>query len=273
MKALKYFFISLALISLLSGCSDSSSSDSSGSLSVKVTDAPFPSDIVSEANVTIDKIEIRQSNNTDENPFVTLSESEQTFNLLELSNGITKSLVEMEIEEGSYDLVRLYVADAEAVLSDGTKYDLKVPSGAQTGIKIFINPSIEVTGGLASELLLDFDVSESFVAQGTTDTAAGINGFIFKPAIKAANLSTSGRLTGEITDNLEAVPGAEVSVYEAGTLYTSTIANDSGEYTVLGLPEGNYDIIVEHKDYTSVSFEEVEVTAGNATTLDAELGN
>lgn len=70
-------------------------------------------------------------------------------------------------------------------------------------MKIFIDPSIDVVGGLTAELLLDFDVSQSFVIQGNPAFPADIKGFIFKPTIKAANLSISGRLAGTITDDLD----------------------------------------------------------------------
>lgn len=270
MKKLGYLCLSMIVLSLLFACSDSSSE--SGKISIQLTDAPFPSDIVSEANVTIDKIEIRRSDDSDGNPFVTLSEAEYSFNLLELTNGVTESLVNIEIEEGSYDLIRLYVSEANVKLSDGTEYDLTIPSGDKTGIKIFIDPSIDVVSGLTADLLLDFDVKQSFVVQGNPDSPAGIKGFIFKPTIKAANLSTSGRLVGTITDDLDqSIEGALVSVSLSNELYTSTLTDDSGEYTVLGLSAGRYDIVVEHVDYSSAEFDDIEITIGNATTQDAQL--
>jgi hypothetical protein len=273
MKALTYFFLSMTIISLLFSCSGSdSSSSSSGNISIQLTDAPFPSDLVSEANVTIDKIEIRRSDDSDGNPFIILSEIEHSFNLLELTNGVTESLVDMEIEEGSYDLIRLYIAEASVVLSDGTEYNLTVPSGDETGIKIFIAPSIDVVEGLTADLLLDCDVSQSFVVQGNPDSPAGINGFIFKPTIKAANLSTSGKLVGTITDVLgQPIERAIVSVSISDTLYTSTLTDESGEYAILGLSAGTYNIDVDHGDYSSVQFDDVEITSGNVTNQDAQL--
>lgn len=271
MKTLCRFFLSIIVITLLFSCG-SSSSTSSGKISIQLTDAPFPSKLVSEANVTIDKIEIRRSGDTDGNPFVILSETDRSLNLLELTNGVTENLIDLEIEEGSYDLIRLYVSEANIVLSDGTTYNLTIPSGSQTGIKIFLDPSIDVVEGLSADLLLDFDVSQSFVVQGNPDTPAGIRGFSFKPCIKAANLSTSGRLVGTITDSLDQpVEGATVSVYTAGTLYTSTISSESGEYVVLGLAAGTYNVVVEHVDYESAQFDDLEITAANALTQDAQL--
>jgi antitoxin component of MazEF toxin-antitoxin module len=94
----------LILLSIIVGCNEVAEEDNNqtkGNLSIQLTDAPFPSDLVSEANVTINKIEIRKSKGNDGNPFMTLSEEEKTFNLLELTNGFTATLAEMEVDTGA----------------------------------------------------------------------------------------------------------------------------------------------------------------------------
>lgn len=279
-SASSVFFIAIALM-LLAGCNNNSEEVGTGRLSVQLTDAPFPGDLVAEANVTISKIEARNKGVDDdeegeaeeeENAFIVLSEEEKAFNLLDLQNGVTASLVDLEVPVGSYDLVRLYVDEASVVLADGQEFDLFVPSGAQTGIKVFIKPAIEVSGGLTAELLLDFDVANSFVAKGNISSPAGINGFNFKPTIKAANLSTAGRIQGVVTDSLDAAAaGATVSIFVADTLNTTAIADENGAYAVLGLTAGAYDVTVEYSEYQPLTVEDVEVVAANATVLDVNL--
>lgn len=245
-----------------------------GKLKINLTDAPFPTDLVAEANVTIDKIEIRKisTDQNDESPFVTLSETVASFNLLDLTNGVTASLVDLEIDGGSYDLIRLYVSKASITLKDGTEFNLTVPSGAQTGIKIFITPSITVAGGLTTELLLDFNVAKSFVVQGNPDSPAGIKGFSFKPVIKASNLSVAGRLTGAVT-NLEnaAIEGAQVSVLSSDTVYTTSFTNENGAYTILGVDAGTYSVEFAKEGFETTIVEEIQVVAANVTTQDTQL--
>jgi hypothetical protein len=260
---------------LFAACQEEFNNEStSGKLKIQLTDAPFPTDLVAEANVTITKIEVRKVSEGEEegNSFITLSEEEMSFNLLELTNGVTAGLVDLEIEAGSYDLVRLYVSEASVLLSDGTKHAMKVPSGAQTGIKIFIKPSIEIAGGLTSDLLLDFDVSKSFVVQGNPNSPAGIKGFIFKPVIKASNLSTTGRLTGTVFDAEElAIDGAQVSIMAADTVYTTSFTDVNGEYTILGVDAGTYKVEYSKEGYQTTTIEDIKVVAGNATNQDAQL--
>ncbi len=261
---------------LFAACQDEYNNESTtGKLKIQLTDAPFPTDLVAEANVTITKIEARRVNENGEeegNPFITLSEEEMSFNLLDLTNGVTAGLVDLEIEAGSYDLVRLYVSEASIKLSDETVHSLKVPSGAQTGIKIFIDPEIEVAGGLTTDLLLDFDVSKSFKLQGNIDSPAGIKGFIFTPVIKASNLSTTGSLTGNVTDTEELViDGAQVSIIAADTVYTTSFADENGDYTIIGVDAGTYNIEYSKEGYQTTTIENVGIVAGNATTQDAQL--
>ena len=81
------FLIALSLLLtttflLFSGCESANDPPDSGSLLVKVTDAPFPIDFVESATVTIDKIELRQKAESDGNPFVVVSEEPLEFDLL-----------------------------------------------------------------------------------------------------------------------------------------------------------------------------------------------
>ena len=158
-----------------------------------LTDAPFPFDLVSEANVTISRVDI-----VSEEGVETILEEERTFNLLELQNGVTAVLAEATLNAGPYEQLRLIVSSASIVLTDEREFDLFVPSGAQTGIKVLLH-GLELAAGSESELTLDFDVSESFIVQGNPDTPAGIQGFLFKPVVRPLGLGPDdeGEETGE----------------------------------------------------------------------------
>ena len=162
---IKFFSIFLLTsLALFISCSDGDdTSSNTGKLTVQLTDAPFPHDLVAEANVTIYKIDARNTDMesdtameamegemTDEtgSSFEVLMEQEIQVNLLDLTNGVTETLVDTEIPVGTYDLVRVYVKGINVVLTDGTTYDLKVPSGEQSGIKVFIKPGLMVAGSL-----------------------------------------------------------------------------------------------------------------------------
>ena len=262
----------LLITIILFGCEKGIDNSEMGTLTIKLTDTPFPIDTVQEANVTINKIEIRKAQSeSDGNPFLVLSEDEFNYNLLDLQNGITADLVTMEVPVGDYDLVRLYVSSASIKLKDETVYDLEVPSGDATGIKVFVDPSIRVVGGLTTELVLDFDVSQSFIPQGDIFTPAGISGFNFKPVIRAANISTSGSIEGNVLDSdSNDLEGASIWIEDNGNTYSAS-SDDQGYYMLPYIPAGTYTVNATKDDtppYDTVYVENVEVIAGNLIQLD-----
>ena len=139
MKVLRILLVSIFTFALLAACSsdEQNNGDTTGRLLVRLTDAPFPHDLVAEANVIISKIDARlkseamsmesdstsmesDSTSMDEeesgSPFILLMEEEVEVNLLELTNGLTTTLVDAEIPAGSYDLVRVYVTGVNVIL-------------------------------------------------------------------------------------------------------------------------------------------------------------
>ena len=278
MKKITSMIISLLLIGGLVTCEMATQQEESdgetGMLSVLLTDAPFPIDMVSAAEVSIDSVVIRHTGESEEGPpFITLSTESETYNLLTLQNGVTATLAELEVPTGEYDLVRLYVEKASITLKNGSSYDVFVPSGKQTGIKLFIDPPISVQSDLTAELLLDLDVSKSFILRGNLHTPAGINGFNFKPVIRATNLSTAGRITGTVMDSTRSPVTDTTQVWAAqDTVVSNTFTDSTGAYTLIGLPEGMYTVgAIIHDDTVSISG--VEVNAGNATKQDIQWGN
>ena len=267
----KLLFTILAAAILFSGCNktETTTGDGPGRLSVKITDDPFNISYIVSATVTITKVEIRKAGENDGNPFIVLSEIPVTIDLFQLRNGITEELVNLEIPQGNYDLIRLYVDEASLKIKDQPNaYNLKVPSGKQTGIKVFISPVLIVEGGLTTELLLDFDLSRSFVMRGNMQHAAGVNGFIFKPCIRATNNSTAGRIEGFVRDSsLMKIINAKVWV-QKDTVMASTFTDTSGHYLFIGVPAGTYSMFATQENYDTVGIEDIKVYQANKTIQD-----
>ncbi|MEE4115365.1 MAG: DUF4382 domain-containing protein [Marinilabiliaceae bacterium] len=273
MKRLLFFAGLIAAVVLTVGsCSkDLKTESGNGILKISVTDAPFPVEFIEEAKVQIIKVEARLKDYDEGYPFITLLEDTLEFNLLDLRNGVTAELAEMEVPAGDYDLIRLYVESAGITVKDHGSYEMKVPSGAQTGIKIFVDPAITVAGGLTSDLLLDFDLKESFILKGNISSPAGIKGFNFKPVIRAANMSFSGSVNGMVTDTSDVlIPVAEVWI-KADTVIATALSDSSGYYALPGIPEGSYTIFAAKENYDTLSIDNVRVVAGNNTKVDIEL--
>ncbi|MEN8156536.1 MAG: DUF4382 domain-containing protein [Bacteroidota bacterium] len=261
-----------ALLLFFAGCQQlDNNQDGPGRLVVKITDAPLPIDMVEAANVTITKVEIRSVVDTAGYPFITLFEGSREFNLLELRNGITAELVDMEVPAGDYNLIRLYVDSASITVKDHGTYEAKVPSGAETGIKLFIEPSLQVAGGLTAEVLLDFNIDESFVMQGNMNSPAGIKGLIFNPVIRAVNNTEAGVVEGVVMDTASTLlENAAVWIeleQDTVTSYTDSL----GYYAITGIPSGSYIMGAAMADYDTVTVDDVQIVAGNLSEQDFVL--
>jgi hypothetical protein len=260
------------IILVLDGCQKNESNDHLGKLVIHLTDAPFPIQHIESANVIITKVEIRREDENDGYPFLTIMEDTLEFNLLDLRNGVTAKLVETDIPAGRYNLLRLYVHQASLKVKEiDDAYDVKVPSGSQTGIKIFIDPALEVRGNLTAELLLDINLENSFVLKGNMNTPAGIKGFNFKPVIRAVNNTTAGRIEGTVRDTAMAVLDTASVWIKQDTVIASTITDSVGFYALIGIPAGTYSIYATKENYDTVSFENVEILAGHLTIQDFTL--
>ncbi|HET6559711.1 MAG TPA: DUF4382 domain-containing protein [Prolixibacteraceae bacterium] len=277
---LTMILLASALFGLTACQKDSESMEAGkGKLVVKLTDAPFPVDLVDQALVTIDKIEIRlaadsllEGEEMESSSFIVLSEETMQFNLLELRNGITAEMLAMHIDTGSYDMIRMHVVESEIILKDGTSYTMKVPGGSSSGLKIKIIPALSIEGNETSEVLLDFDVSKSFVVLGNVKAKDGIKGFTFKPVIRAVWQEVSASIEGKVVD-AEGAPLKEayVQVIQADTVFTSALTNEAGEYAVIGIPVGAYQMVCEKEGFVSEVVDVVEVEKGIKTVVNFEM--
>ncbi len=258
-QILVIFIISMILFTSCDILGFGPNNEQEGTLIVKITDSPFPISLISEANVTIEKIEIRSVNDTASNPYIILSEDTSSFNLINLRNGITEELLKLDLPIGTYDLIRLYVSEPSILLNDGQEFGLKVPSGAESGIKVFINPAIVILGGSTTELLIDFDLSNSFVVQGNPDTPAGIKGFHFKPVIRAVNNTEAGSILGSVADTSANILSDAIVWMEQDTVISSTYTDETGAYALIGLPPGIYSIFATKSGYDTVSYPNIEI--------------
>ncbi|MCK3685540.1 DUF4382 domain-containing protein [Maribellus sp. YY47] len=268
-------------IILMVACNDEVTTnipEGKGKVNIYLTDAPFPIDLVAKTYVTIDKVEIRkQATDSVESEFIVLMDEPMEIDLLTLSNGVTEMLASVDLEAGVYDQIRMHVTDSKVVLNDETEFELKIPSGSSSGLKIKIEPAMEIGDGETADVLLDFDVSKSFVAKGNWK-GGNINGFNFKPVVRCVMLGKAGRVEGTVTDTASvAVENASVKIWmplegmETDSLITSSFSDEAGKYKIIGLLSGTYYLTTEAEGFKPDTVWNVGVTEGNSTVVDIQL--
>lgn len=261
----KILFVPLVLLVgmsvLFAGCdtnSDTLGPDGGmGTITIQMTDAPI--DSADAVNVFIERVEV--NNAEDEEGWITISEPQQTYDLLELTNGATAVIGSKELEPGVYHQIRLILSQGgHSVEVDGKAYDMKVPSGPQTGVKVNVNAEIEPD--FENIVLIDFDASRSVKKAGNSGM------YILTPVVTGSVRAITGNIEGT-ADPAESRP---VVYAIAGTdTLASTIADtSSGDFRIIGLEEGTYDVALAPRNdaYQSAVEEDVSVTAGET----AEIG-
>jgi len=252
MRHTRFWLLASALL-LVVGCGDSD--DSTGRLRIELADAPFAFDVLDSAMVTIDRVEVHiitDGDDAEDSGWEVVSTEERRLDLLDLTNGVTATLVDTEVPVGRLTQIRLHVVEAAVFLTDGRTFDLDIPSGDRSGIKIFPDPDIVVADALSTELLLDFDVSRSFhPIPASARRAEEITEFFFRPSVRCANLSETGTLSGRVFDDAGTpdvltddtpIEGAAVVASRNGEEVSTTATTVDGRYVLPGLLPGEYTL-------------------------------
>lgn len=248
-----------------------------GNLRLVATDAPFTYDSVTSAKITISRIDIKNASSG----FITVMSQPATIDLVNLKNGMLSILSDMTIAPGQYSEIRLILSAASVDLKNGSHFNLTIPSGAQSGLKIFLSPALTVNSQISKDVLLDFDLSRSFIALGNTQNVNQIMGFNFSPVIRASNLSTAGTIagkvsndsgTGDISDDLP-LAGAVVILSQNGNAVSTAVTEASGNYKFIGIPAGTYSLSINADGFTPKDPLTVSVTAGNITVVEEAVLN
>ena len=252
---LKKLVLLTLLISVFYSCEkDETTEGTKGNVTAKLTDAPFPFTFVSEANIGIAKIELK---NTDGDYVVVFEATANTnYNLLDYTNGATASVATNSIETGTYSHAKVTLSGA-SILMNGSIDDgetdntiFNFDTEATGSYEIAIEPQLEVEEGEESNVLFDVDVNETFNFTTSGILPGGWFGFItqiascdFNPAIRVCDLDKTGEITGTVTSDGIHVENAHVSVVVNGDTIAAHTKPD-GTFTFIGINAGSYDVEV-----------------------------
>jgi hypothetical protein len=199
---------------------------------------------------------------------VTISENPGEIDVLTLQNGVVHELGDAVVPDGSYSQIRLIVESATLFFGPDEFYDVKVPSGSESGLKILVDPPIVADDGSLHEVIVDFDVLRAVV-----ETPPGSGNYLLKPtAIRA--YSEAGAVEGTVTDSLNTLvllEDVQVEVLKGDDVVTSTFTGADGFYGFAALPAGVYDLRFSHPDYLPETQGGVVVQTGATTEVNAAL--
>lgn len=221
----------LAVLALTSACSDSTSpSTAPGTMMVRLTDAPFSSDSVKSVDIFVVRVEgrlvgadsVAADSSLDDGSvhgWQVLASPNASYNLLAYQNGISTALGSAQLAAGTYNGFRFIIDPSQSsvtlkngtVLTGTSSPNVTFPSASRTGIKIVLTQPVTIASGATSTLLVDFDVSNSFVMRGNTIAQ---NGLLFKPVIKATVTAAS---TATATVSIVNARDTSLTLLQGGT--------------------------------------------------------
>lgn len=181
----------LFLGALLTACGGGDGSGT-GKMSVQITDAPV--DSAENVVVRVTGLSYKPVDGAAQH---VVFDVPKDIDLLALAGGNAAPLVSnLVVPAGAYEWMRLDIAaNFDSVYDSyiqiaGSQYELWVPSGSESGLKLnggFVVPQ----GGIAS-YTLDFDLRRSVVAPN------GQPGYLLKPVIRMVNTAEVGTLSGQV---------------------------------------------------------------------------
>jgi hypothetical protein len=234
--------------------------------------------------VTIEEVQVHKGENGN---WKVVASPGQTYNLLELVNGVREQLGIADLETGHYTQMRMIIGkrpdDGINILSEPHRYanyiidksneyhELKIPSGLQTGIKIV--HGFDISENQTTELILDFDASESVVKAGSSGQ------WLLKPTIKVLDTKECSIISGTVEFDGTAIEGTLVSaqIYDPDVpdpkdmvvVQASTSTDETGSYTIF-LQPGTYNIVA-YKDEYDADCAELVAASNTSYTQDFSL--
>ncbi len=255
----------IVLFALFSGCEEENSGQT-GTVKLSITDAPVDNDQITGVYITVDGLKYHKQD-TGGSGWQTFDEYEgpKTFNLLELTDGMTAALGTFEMEAGQYNQLRftMDIADKPAgtfnssgcylVKNETDTIPLFVPSGGQSGYKA--TGAFRVPSNGTVNLTADWDARKAVVK-------AGAGHYILRPTIRLIAEGEAGKINGSIKELPAEYSSIGVHAYEDDTYdnSTQTQATDStnlfsdavtsdvmgvdGGFQLNWLAPGTYDLVV-----------------------------
>ncbi len=278
---MKYVFMLAVLTTAFISCKNEEEiPDGKGEVGVKLTDASFPFGFVSEANVGVTKVELKNADGEYVTVFEASSSASTTYNLLEYTNGATATVETSDIAPGVYSRARI-TFDAVSVHMNGnidggngddTVFDLS--EDLSSSYEVSIDPALEVEEGEHSDVLFDIDANSAFSFNTSIigefihmiTEISGCSLTLSEQSIRVCDLDQTGAISGKVTVSGDTEENLLVQVNANGHTLTTHTKSDA-TYTFIGIKGGDYTVKVTTSD-NQVHQSSVTVTGTETGTCD-----
>lgn len=276
MKLVRNLKLSLGVLAVasLAACGGGGGAET-GTLKLAVTDAPACG--YDSVNVTIEKVRVHQSStasDTDSGWSEILLSPALRVDLLALQNGALAELGQVTLPTGSYNQMRLVLADNNGASSpanwvvlteDSTKakIELKTPSGQQSGVKAK-QFKIDIGADQLANFVIDFDACKSVVIAGNSGQ------YLLKPQLTVIPRLVSG-VAGFVVPALATTGFTHLSLQQGGVVVKATAPASNGAFMLQPVSPGSYTLVMTAPDRTTSVVTNVVVAAELVTSVNTAL--
>lgn len=251
-----------------------------GTLNLALTDAPACG--YDSVNVTIEKVRVHQSSSADaaDNGWSEIVLSPPlSVDLLALQNGELAELGQVTLPTGSYNQMRLVLADNQGanppvnwvrLSSDQSVVALKTPSGQQSGVKAK-QFNLNIEANQLARFVIDFDACKSVVVAGNSGQ------LLLKPQLNVVARLVSG-VTGFVAPALASTGFTNLSLQQGGVVVKATAPDSTGMFMLQPVAPGSYTLVMTSAGHSTAVVTNVVVAADTvtpvntaATALDPEV--
>lgn len=184
----------------LVGCgssNDNAQVNNTGKLTVAVTDGPIDDAVAVVVEFTGVSVKPAAGEALE-----FMFDEARSIDLLQLQGSASADLLsDVTVPAGAYEWMRLHVVAAEDNVMDsfiefdnGTSLELRIPSGAQSGLKLV--RGFTVPAGGTADFTVDFDLRKSITLPG------GMTSATLKPALRLVDNVQVGSIAGTVDENL-----------------------------------------------------------------------
>lgn len=251
----------------LAACSGGGGGNETGRLSLAITDAPV--DDASSVVIQFSGVAFKRAGAAQE-VVQNLTPSPRQLDLLQYQGGRAVLLLDgVTLPAGDYEWIRLIVdnetgvRDSYLTRTGGEECELRVPSGAESGLKLNRGFTLPADGSVA--LTIDFDLRQSIHAppgqQGAAEACT--QGYLLRPTLRIVDDANVGAIAGHVASELvteQCLPkvyvfsgaGAtpddieEADGADADPLVVADVAVENGSttfaYSAAFLPPGPYTV-------------------------------
>ncbi len=295
------FGLSLGLVAMLAltacGSGGEGDSPSSGTVKLSITDAPV--DDATSVVVQFSGVAFKREG-ADAEVVQSLTPSPRQLDLLQYQSGRAALLLDnVTLPAGRYEWIRLMVdnqqnvRDSYIVLASGEECELRIPSGAESGLKLNRGFNLPADGSVA--LTIDFDLRKSVHAppgqRGSTESCT--QGYIMRPTLRVVDDANVGAIGGVVDAALvtaECLPSVYVfsgsgvvpddleeanATGDVDPLVVVPVAVENGSteyrYRAAFLPTGAYTVAFSCGDDDPAADEVLTFTAPRDVTVQSNL--